>query len=177
MNNKQSKTIYKLTDKHNNIKSHYVFLQGGSIGCGAINIMNRLDKYVGFKKQGKYMIVNDLRIFRKYLRGCRYKIRKNTNQESLEVSYIQTIRGEVFKICTNTVHLMNPRHCRYKIREKQIKVYKNKYNRRYIMCDKKKLFIKRGEKYIYHPKDIKIWDSENMMGEVFETTIDEYNMI
>jgi len=46
-----NKTNFKLTDKHNNIKSHYVFLQGGGVGCGATNIMYRLDNYLEPRKK------------------------------------------------------------------------------------------------------------------------------
>tara|TARA_R110000772_G_scaffold39946_3_gene93714 strand:- start:279 stop:785 length:507 start_codon:yes stop_codon:yes gene_type:complete len=168
MNNKQSKTFYKLTDKHQNIKSHYVFLQGGSIGCGSNNVMKRLDNYLGFIPQGEYNIVNDLVKFGRTLRSSSW-IRYNDCRilSALSPGYVQTQRNKVFKI-TETKYNPNPV---YKIRKTPIKVYKNKYNRRYIMWNTEKIFIKRDQKYIYKPIPM------NIKNEVFETTLDEYNMI
>ena len=162
-----NKTIYKLTDKHNNLKSHYVFLQGGSIGCGSNNVMKRLDNYLGFIPQGEYSIVNDLVKFEGTLRLLSWTTYHDLRiLTALSPGYIQTQRNKVFKITENKY---NPNL--YNIRKTPIKVYKNKYNRRYIMCDAEKIFIKRDQKYIYKPIPM------NIKNEVFETTIDEYNMI
>ena len=141
-----TKTHYKLTDKHNHLKSHYVFLQSGGIACGATNIMYRLNSYLQPRKN--YILLSAEYLYFK----C--KFRDNIDNHNwrnhcvLPPAYFQERNGKVKKLSG-----------------REIKVY-TKNNKRYIMCDKKKLYINRDDKYIYKPSI-----------EGFETTVEDFEMI
>ena len=171
------KVLYKLTDKYPEyVKSHYVFLQGGigGICCGSNHIMYRLDKYLGnpILNLDIYKLYNNLIKFtynfddieNKYIK---YSFLKRYKKQ-LPVDYIQTSKGEVYKINNQ---IKNHRTCfYYKTFDlgKKMKVYE-KNNKRYVKKGNLKIFLNKNI-YYYLPNN-----EDNK--KIFETTINEYNMI
>ena len=171
-------THYKLTDKHpETYKSHYVFLQGGigGICCGSNHIMYRLDNYIGnpLLKVGINTVYSKLKRFtynfdypeNKYIEYSflhRYK-------KILLVDYIQTCKGEVYKINNQTKNYKGFFYRRFEL-GKKIKVYE-KNNKRFVKKGNLKIFLNKNI-YYYLPSTI-----EDNKKTIFETTIDEYNMI
>ena len=143
-----TKTSYKLTEKHeSSIRNTYVFLQGGCIGCGAKNIMYRLNNYIGHREEHFWDLINEMFRFKKKVLSNRHFF--------IRPSYLQYRTGKVEKYYNSC-----------SISGQEIKVYTNKKNQRYIMCDKKRLYINRDDKYIYKPSTAG-----------FETTIEDFDMI
>tara|TARA_B110000977_G_C10944595_1_gene442181 strand:+ start:111 stop:638 length:528 start_codon:yes stop_codon:yes gene_type:complete len=171
-------THYKLTDKYPEyVKSHYVFLQGGigGICCGSNHIMYRLDNYIGnpLLKVGINTVYSKLKRFtynfdypeNKYIEYSflhRYK-------KILLVDYIQTCKGEVYKINNQTKNFKGFFYRRFEL-GKKIKVYE-KNNKRFVKKGNLKIFLNKNI-YYYLPSTI-----EDNKKTIFETTIDEYNMI